>query len=97
MILLVGASASGKSVVAKKLFEKYLERKKHEIEEKARRIQNANILQYLLDKEHRIRDEYNADNNTVFTTKEARRRAYVSGKTDYNGYGSLSNAGYRFK
>ena len=71
--------------------------RKHEIEEKARRIQNANILQYLLNKEHRIRDEYNADNNTVFTTKEAIRRAYVSGKTDYNGYGSLSNAGYRFK
>lgn len=71
--------------------------RQHEREEKTRRIDNANVLQYLLDKEHYIRDEYNSDNNTVFTTKEAIRRAYVSGKTDYNGYGSLINAGYRFK
>ena len=71
--------------------------RQHEKEEKARRIQNAYVLQNLLDKEHHIRDEYNSDNNTVFTTKEAIRRAYVSGKTDYNGYGSLINEGYRFK
>lgn len=71
--------------------------RKHEKEEKARRNHNANVLQYLLNKEHLIRDEYNTNNNTVFTTKEAIKRAYVSGKTDYNGYGSLSDAGYRFK
>lgn len=71
--------------------------REHKREEKARRIHNANVLQYLLDKEHYIRDEYNLNNNTVFTTKEAIRRAYVSGKTDYNGYGSLINEGYRFK
>lgn len=71
--------------------------RKHEREEKARRINNAMVLQVLLDKEHRIRDKYNADNNTVFTTKEAIRRAYISDQTDYNGYGSLINEGYRFK
>lgn len=71
--------------------------KEHEKEEKARRIHNAVVLQSLLDKEHNIRDEYNLNNNTVFTTKEAIRRAYVSGKTDYNGYGSLINEGYLFK
>ena len=71
--------------------------RQHEREEKARRINNANVLQILLDREHHIRDKYNADNNAVFTTKEAIRRAYVSGQTDYNGYGSLINEGYRFK
>lgn len=71
--------------------------KQHEKEEKARRINNAMVLQVLLDREHRIRDKYNADNNTVFTTKEAIRRAYVSGQTDFNEYGSLLNEGYRFK
>ena len=71
--------------------------REHEKEEKARRIHNAYVLQCLLDKEPHIRDEYNFVNNTVFTTKEAIRRAYVSGKTDYNGYGSLISKGYRFK
>lgn len=70
---------------------------KHEREEKARHIHNANVLQNLLDKEHNIRDKYNSDNNTVFTTKEAIRKAYVAGKTDYNGYSSLNSEGYRLK
>lgn len=71
--------------------------RQHEKEEKARRANNADVIQHLLNKEHHIRDEYNLNNNTVFTTKEAVRKAYVSGKTDYNGYGSLINEGYRFK
>ena len=71
--------------------------REHEREEKARRLNNACVLQYLLNKEHNIRDEYNFNNNTVFTTKEAIRRAYLSDQTDYNEYGSLISEGYRFK
>lgn len=58
---------------------------KKEIEERKRiRKHNAKQLQCLLDIEHRIRDDYNRVNNTVFTTAKALDHAYAEGFDDYN-------------
>lgn len=52
--------------------------------EKAKRIHNAKVLQHLLNLEHNIRDTYNRQNDTVYTTKKACLEALSSGLTDYN-------------
>ena len=69
--------------------------KKHEEEEKARRIHNANEIQHLLRKEHAIADLYNADNNTVYTTAKALDMAKLENRTDYNRHLALKMADFR--
>ena len=69
--------------------------RKHEIEEKARRIHNAKVLQGLLNLEHNIRDTYNRQNDTVYTTKKACLKALSSELTDYNCLLGIKNADFR--
>lgn len=64
---------------------------KKEIEERKKiRIHNAKQLQCLLDIEHRIRDDYNQVNNTVFTTAKALDHAYAEGFDDYNRHSAIA-------
>lgn len=69
--------------------------RKHEIEEKARRIHNAVIMQQLLDNEHMIKDSVNNRFNTVCTTKDALKIARIHGMTDYNSCEALRKADFR--
>ena len=69
--------------------------RQHEREEKARRAHNANVLQGLLNLEHNIRDVYNRENGTVYTTKKACLKALHSGLTDYNPLISIKTADFR--
>ena len=69
--------------------------RKHKREEKARRIHNAVVLQSLLNLEHNIRDTYNRQNDTVYTTKKACIKAFSSGLTDYNYLLGVKNADFR--
>ena len=66
--------------------------KKHE---NAKRIHNAMVLQNLLDKEHSIRDSYNNEFDTVYTTKKALKEAYKRWKTGYNSAVALYHADFR--
>lgn len=69
--------------------------RKHEREEKARRIHNAKVLQGLLNLEHSIRDTYNRQNDTVYTTKKACLEALSSGLTDYNCLLGIKKSSFR--
>lgn len=69
--------------------------RKHEREEKARRIHNAVIMQNLLDNEHMIKDAVNKRFDTVYTTKKALKVARVYGMNDYNSALALQNADFR--
>lgn len=69
--------------------------REHKREEKARRIHNANVLQGLLTLEHNIRDIYNKQNDTVYTTKKACLKALSSGLTDYNCLLGVKKADFR--
>lgn len=69
--------------------------RKHEQEEKAKRIHNANVLQSLLTLEHNIRDTYNRQNGTVYTTKKACLKALSSGLTQYNCLLGIREADFR--
>ena len=64
-------------------------------EEKERRHHNAIVLQGLLNLEHNIRDTYNRQNGTVYTTKKACLKALHSGLTDYNSLISIKTADFR--
>lgn len=63
--------------------------------EENKRIHNANVLQRLLNLEHAIRDAYNRQNDTVYTTKKACLKALHDGLTDYNCLSSIENANFR--
>ena len=69
--------------------------REHEREEKARRINNAVIMQNLLDNEHMIKDAVNKRFDTVYTTKKALKIARVYGMNDYNSALALRNADFR--
>lgn len=69
--------------------------RKHEREEKTRRIYNAVIMQNLLDNEHMIKDAVNKRFDTVYTTKKALKTARVYGMNDYNSALALRNADFR--
>jgi len=69
--------------------------RQHEREEKAKRRHNAIVLQGLLNLEHNIRDTYNRQNGTVYTTKKACLKALSSGLTDYNCLLGIKNADFR--
>ena len=69
--------------------------RKHEREEKAKRIHNANVLQDLLDNEHALRDRINAHFDTVYTTKKALQTACVYGMTTYSSFTALKEADFR--
>ena len=63
--------------------------------ERARRNHNARVLQYLLNREHSIRDKYNLEHNTVFTTKKAIDMAWKDKETDYNRHLALKKATFK--
>ena len=67
----------------------------HEREEKNRRINNAVIMQQLLNYEHMIKDSVNNRFDTVYTTKKALKTARVYGMSDYNSFEALRNADFR--
>lgn len=69
--------------------------RKHEREEKAKRIHNAVVMQTLLDNEHMIKDAVNERFDTVYTTKKALKTARVYGMNDYNSALALRNADFR--
>lgn len=69
--------------------------RKHEREEKARRIHNAVVMQNLLDNEHLIKDAVNKRFDTVYTTKKALKTARVYGMNDYNSFKALKEADFR--
>lgn len=69
--------------------------REHEIEEKARRIHNAVIMQNLLDNEHMIKDAVNKRFDTVYTTKKALKTARVYGMNTYNSFTALREADFR--
>lgn len=69
--------------------------RQHEMEERNRRVHNANVLQHLLDAEHIIRDKVNEDYNQVFTTKNAIKCANKTGLTTYSSYRALMEADFR--
>lgn len=69
--------------------------RKHEREEKARRIHNAVVMQNLLDNEHMIKDAVNKRFDTVYTTKKALKVARVYGMSDYNSFKALQEADFR--
>ena len=61
----------------------------------AKHIHNAVVMQSLLDKEHSIRDSYNKEFDTVYTTKKALKEAYKRWKTGYNSAVALYHADFR--
>ena len=69
--------------------------RKHEREEKARRIHNAVVMQNLLDNEHMIKDAVNKRFDTVYTTKKALKVGRVYGMNDYNSFRALKEADFR--
>lgn len=69
--------------------------RKHEREEKARRIHNAVVMQCLLDNEHMIKDAVNKRFDTVYTTNKALKTARVYGMSDYNSFKALKEADFR--
>ena len=62
--------------------------------ESAKHIHNAAVMQKLLDKEHFIRDNYNDEFDTVYTTKKALKKAYKACKTGYNSDVALNHADF---
>lgn len=69
--------------------------KMHEIEEKAKRIHNAVVMQTLLDNEHMIKDAVNKRFDTVYTTKKALKTARVYGMNTYSSFTALKEADFR--
>lgn len=69
--------------------------RKHKREEKAKRINNAVIMQTLLDNEHMIKEAVNKRFDTVYTTKKALKIARVYGMNDYNSFKALKEADFR--
>ena len=63
--------------------------------EEAKRIHNAIVLQRLLILEHSIRDAYNMQNDTVYTTKKACLEALNDGLTNYNCLLGIKRADFR--
>lgn len=69
--------------------------RQHEREERNRHIHNAIVLQGLLNLEHNIRDTYNRQNGTDYTTKKACLKALSSGLTQYNCLLGVKEADFR--
>lgn len=69
--------------------------RKHEREEKARRIHNAMIMQHLLDAEHDLRDRVNSHQHIPSTTKNAILKANIYGFSRYNSFEALKEADFR--
>lgn len=69
--------------------------RQHERKERNRRIHNAIVLQGLLNLEHNIRDIYNRQNGTDYTTKKACLKALSSGLTQYNCLLGIREADFR--
>lgn len=69
--------------------------RKHEREEKAKRIHNANVMQELLDNEHALRDRVNGHEHIPSTTKNAILKANRYGLNRYNSFEALRNADFR--
>ena len=69
--------------------------RKHEREEKARRIHNAVVMQNLLDIEHRMKDAVNKHFDTVYTTKDALKVGRINGLTTYRSSEALREADFR--
>lgn len=69
--------------------------RKHEREEKAKNIHNADTIQHLLDLEHMIKDAVNKRFDTVYTTKKALKTARIYGMSDYNSFKALNEADFR--
>ena len=70
--------------------------KKELAERKAKREHNATVVQYLLDREHFIRDTYNDKYNTCHTTAKAIDVAVANKIITYNRHTALKDANYRF-
>lgn len=69
--------------------------REHKREKKAKRINNAVIMQNLLDNEHMIKNAVNKRFDTVYTTKKALKTARVYGMNDYNSFKALKEADFR--
>lgn len=69
--------------------------RKHEREEKARRIHNAVVMQHLLDAEHDLRDRVNEHQYIPSTTKNAILKANRYGLSRYNSFKALKEADFR--
>ena len=69
--------------------------RKHQREEKVKRIHNNYIMQTLLDNEHEIRDRFNQHQHIPSTTKNAILKANKYGLVKYNSTLALKNADFR--
>lgn len=69
--------------------------KAHEIEERRRRVHNANVIQHLLDNEHDLRDRVNGHQFIPSTTKKAVLMANKYGFSRYNSVKALKEADFR--
>lgn len=69
--------------------------RKHEREERNRRIHNAIVLQHLLDAEHDLRDRINEHQFIPSTTKKAVLMANKYGFSRYNSVKALKEADFR--
>ena len=69
--------------------------RKHEKEEKAKRIHNTLVMQSLLDNEHDIRDMFNEHQHIPSTTKNAILKANKYGLSRYNSFEALKEADFR--
>lgn len=63
--------------------------------EEAKRIRNADELQYLLDVEHDLRDRVNSHQHIPSTTKKAILLANKYGLSKYNSFEASRNADFR--
>lgn len=69
--------------------------REHEKEKRISQINNAVIMQNLLDNEHMIKDAVNKRFGTVYTTKKALKTARVYGMNDYNSAEALKKADFQ--
>lgn len=69
--------------------------RKHKREERIRQINNAVIMQNLLDNEHELRDKINEHQHIPSTTKKAISMANKYGLKRYSSAQALRNADFR--
>ena len=69
--------------------------RKHEREEKIKRIHNAAVMQNLLDNEHMIKDAVNKRFDAVYTTKKALKTARVYYMSNYRSDIALRKADFK--
>ena len=69
--------------------------RQHEMEERRRRIHNANVMQHLLDAEHDLRDRVNEHQFIPSTTKKAVLMANKYGFSRYSSVKALKEADFQ--